>query len=252
MDETKIKKVLYIIVMEQESKDIIGKCKFELDESFTNKHKNILQAYTSTYISGLTVHLLWPIYDPLHQIGVFGTEIAFLLTYLGVQHYAPDLVISFGYAGSNGLFPTKLGDVCIADKTGIYHRNQMLIEPFKPFSTGNYPLICSKKMANDLGYLHAQVGSSNDYVLHDEIALKQNIGVLEMELGSVARACYYFKTACTAVKIISDGGKIQTKEEREKEFLDSLELLRDKLVEAFNTVNSYLAGISIRCVKELV
>jgi len=247
--DTKITKVLYVVMMQEEITDIIKKYSFQQDTNFSNDNPGMLKGYTSTIKStdnnSIQIHLVCPEFDPLHKKNCFGTEMAFLLAYLGIKNYSPDLVISFGYAGSNGLFPTKVGDICIADKSAIYHRNQMLIDFYKESSMGNYPVLSCPKLVEKLKYLSAQVGTSNDFILHDDVAVTMKIGVVEMELCSVARASLYSKTPCVGVKIVSDGGKIQTKEEREKEFMESLEFLRGKVVETFENVNNFLAGKSL-------
>ena len=103
--DIKITKVLYVIMMSEEITDIVKKYNFELDTSITNSHKDMLKGYTAKY-KELNLILVTPDFDPLHKKNCYGTEISFLVAYLGIKHYSPDLVVSFGYAGSNGLFPT--------------------------------------------------------------------------------------------------------------------------------------------------
>jgi len=62
-----------------------------------------------------------------------------------------------------------------------------------------------------------------------------------MELCSVARACAYFNVPCMGVKLISDSGSDEVDEkEREKQFLESLTILRKKFYETFGLLNNYL------------
>jgi hypothetical protein len=235
-----IGKILYCVVMHEESSHLL-KDGFVQDTSV--EFSNVLEAYVKKTESG-DVIIIRPKNDPLHNTGLFGTEIAFFITYIGIKHYNPDVVISMGYAGDTGVGEKlKLGSICIAEEKSIYHRREMIIKFFENTSHGHYPVMSCPNLCKELNYVNAKVGTSNSFVDHDKIAHAKNIKVVEMELCSVARACSYFNTPCIGVKIISDSGdETVSEEEREKQFLKSLVILQKSFYYSFENLNTYLFG----------
>lgn len=245
--ERQIKTILYVVVMKEESDAVLHMHDFVLDKNFTNEYKNILESFVfNNKESGQKIIVMRPTIDPVHNTGLFGTEIAFFLAYVGIKNYSPDLVVSMGYAGDTGMTPEeslKHGTVVIAKEKGVYHRRQMLIKLYEKVSEGHYPLNNCEKLCKALGYESHPVGTSNAYVQHDQIATEKKIKVVEMELCSVARACAYFDVTCVGVKIISDCSTDNVDEkEREKVFLDNLMILRRKFNETFETLNKFLVN----------
>jgi hypothetical protein len=260
-EDKPIKRVLYVIVMEEESSEVLEKEAFTKDQILEKEYGNILEGFNLEKKIGndiLNIHIIRPTKDPLSNTGLFGTEIAFFLTYIGVKHYKPDIVFSMGYAGDTSKIETEgdscnqqtsklsCGTVVIAKDKGIYHRREMIIKFFENTSHGHYPLLNCHNLVKDLNFIHANVGTSNSFVKHDNIAFEKNIQVVEMELCSVARACHYFSVPCIGVKIISDSGSDNVDEkEREKQFLESLIILKKKFHESFGNINNYLTGKTI-------
>jgi nucleoside phosphorylase len=246
-----INKILYIVVMQEESSALLDRDKFIKDEEFCAQYKNILESFIFTNNENNTqIILIRPLEDPLHKTGLFGTEIAFFQTYVGIKHYSPDVVISMGYAGEVACEKVKEsvlthGSVVIAKQKSIYHRRNMIIEFFQKTSEGHYPLHSCETLVKQMGYHSCNVGTSNSFVKHDHIAAANQIKVVEMELCSVARACYYFNVACIGIKIISDTPDNLSDEERMKQFLDSLPILKDKFYETYKNVNNFLLGKSL-------
>lgn len=240
----KINKVLYSIVMPEESQILIEKFNFRKDTKFSNLHSMLLETFIHTVEkSNLEIILVRPLDDPFNKTSLFGTEISFLTTYLAAKHYDPDLIISLGYAGSTGLKKLKLGDIVLSKDCGFYFRRNMIIEYYQKTSMGLYPVYNCVKASEALGFQFAQIGSSNSFVNHDEIAYAKNIEVVEMELCSVARAAYYFKIPCVGMKIISDTSKndeLTDEKERAQEFLKSLEIMRGQILVAFEKFNEFL------------
>jgi len=241
----KIQKVLYSIVLPEESQILIDKYNFTKDISFSNSHSTLLESFTQTFPnSSLEIVLVRPLNDPFNNTPLFGTEIAFLTTYLAAKHYDPDLIVSFGYAGSTGLNKSlKLGDIVLSKDCGYYFRRNMIVDYYKRTSMGLYPVYNCCNAAETLGFPLSQIGSSNSFVNHDEIAHSKNIEVVEMELCSVARAAFYFKIPCVGMKIISDTSKNDEntdEKERAMEFLKSLEIMRGKILVGFEKLNEFL------------
>lgn len=249
--EKNIKKILYSIVLPEESQILIDKYHFKKDEKFSTDNETLLESFLLEDTSNnLEIIIVRPLNDPLNQTPLFGTEISFLISYLAVKHYKPDIIISFGYAGSTGLNKSlKLGDIILGKDCGFYFRRSMIIKFYEKTSMGLYPVFNCKKASEALNFPLARVGSSNSFVNHDNIATTKCIEVVEMELCSVARAAYYFKIPCVGIKIISDSSTdddLTDEKEREKAFLDSLSILRHKISEAFAKFNEFCVNKKIQ------
>jgi nucleoside phosphorylase len=244
--DNKITSILYVVVMPEESNAILDKGKFEKNNSL-QEYENVLEAFT-TKTDDFQIHIIRPLNDPLHNTGLFGTEIAFFITYIGIKYLKPDIVISLGYAGDTGIGEKlPLGTIVIAEEKSLYHRRNMIVKVMENTSHGHYPVLSCNKMIKDLNYINAKVGTSNSFVHHDHIAFERGIKVVEMELCSVARACMYFNIPCIGVKIISDCGEENCDiEEREKQFLESLELLRKTFYLAYDEISHYILGKNIK------
>ncbi len=247
--------------MKEESDSLLDHDKnFTKDESFCKEYNNILESFTlNKEEENQQIILVRPINDPLHNTGLFGTEIAFFKTYIGIKHYNPDIVISMGYAGEVGVntdntdnnedIPSKLkiGSVVIAKDKTIYHRRNMIIDFFENTSKGHYPVNSCSKLVESLGYNSCSVGTANSFLKHDDIAASKGIEVVEMELCSVARACCYFNVQCIGIKIISDGPDQKKLEDevRMKQFLESLPMLKRKFYDTYLEVNKFLIGKNV-------
>jgi hypothetical protein len=239
-----VSKIMYMIVLPEESNAILEKENFIKDTVITKDYSNILEAFILNKNNAETI-IIRPLDDPLHSTSLFGTEIAFFVTYMGIKLFQPDVVISMGYAGEvtlvEGEQPLGLGAVVIAKEKSIYHRRQMIVKYYEKTSEGHYPVLSCDRLVNELKFNSCLVGTSNSFVRHDDVAITKQVKVVEMELCSVARACHYFSIPCIGVKIISDGGaKDISEEERVKQFLDSLPFLRQTFYETYEKVNSHL------------
>jgi nucleoside phosphorylase len=250
MENNLIKKILYVIVLAEESSAILEKEDFQKEENLSKEYSNILEAFVSKK-DEKEVYIIRPLEDPLHSTSLFGTEISFFITYMGIKLFNPDVVISMGYAGevsSEKHSPLGIGSVVIAKEHSIYHRREMIVKIYENTSFGLYPVHSCDSLVHHLGFHSCKVGTSNSFLRHDHVAISKEVRVVEMELCSVARACFYFKKPCIGVKIISDGASKEenlTEEERVKQFLDSLPLLKEKFDETYLKVNEYLFGKQI-------
>lgn len=238
-----VNRIMYMIVLPEESNAILEKEKFIKDTVITKDYSNILEAFVLNKNNTETI-IIRPLDDPLHSTSLFGTEIAFFVTYMGIKLFQPDVVISMGYAGEvtlNEGDSLGLGAVVIAKEKTIYHRRQMIVKYYEKTSEGHYPVLSCDKLVSELNFKSCLVGTSNSFVRHDDVAITKKVQVVEMELCSVARACHYFNIPCIGVKIISDGGATDiSEEERVKQFLDSLPFLRQTFFETYEKVNNYL------------
>lgn len=240
-----ISKILTIMVMPQEWEQIAKKHNYIEDPDLTNKHKEILKAFKTTYTdqdgNKSDGFLIVPIKDPLHDIEPVGAEICFLLTYIGIKHYDPDVVLSIGFAGSTDVVDYKVGDIILGKGNGIYHKRDVIIPPYKPIIKGNYPFADSSSIAKELGFFTGSIGTSDVFEARDDTAIEMGISCLDMECASMARACFYLKKPCIPMKIISDTTK-KTESDRNEEFTKSADSLRNRLEEAYAKLVTYLIG----------
>ena len=250
-ENKKIQKILYVIVMEEESNSVLEMENFKKDEAFSGIHHNLLDLHSLEIDNGTeeknTIYIIRPKKDPLHNTSLFGTEIAFLLTYLGIQQFKPDLVISMGYAGYTNFNDDlngkelSLGDVAIAREKSIYHAREMIIKEYEKTCEGHYPLHSCDNMVKHLNYFSCRIGTDSSFVIHDHCAFRKEIHVVEMELCSVARASSYFNIPCIGVKIISDTkSDSHDEKERQEMFIKSLTIMREKFFSVFKELNKYI------------
>lgn len=245
-----VKKILYSIVMIEESDAILEREKFVRDYAFCKEYSNILEAFVldreGENNEKYQVVIVRPLKDPLHNTELFGSEIAFIQAYSGIKYYAPDLVINLGFAVEVTLEGVerklKFGSTVIAKERGIYHKRETIIKSKQHIIEGLYPVMKCDKLIKDLRFEYCSVGTANSFSIIDQVAIKKNIEVVEMELCSVARASYYFKTPCIGVKVISDTTVNRTHEERKNQFVDALPILKQKIHEAYTQLNTYLLG----------
>lgn len=243
----KISKILSIIVMKQELDEIISKEKYDIDEEFTSMHKEILTSYKKEYIindSKLTSIILTGKPDPLHNLYPVGTEIAFLLSYLGTKHYNPDCIVSTGYSGSSGLVTLKKGDVIISKGFGHYYLRECIMDYYLPVIKGNYPVFDSTNIGKELGFIPGQIGTSDSFLATDGGKSKENgITCIEMEFAAISRIGFYLNTPLIGLKIISDG-EDDNESDRQGEFKHSLTALGAKIENAYLVLIKYLATLN--------
>ncbi len=96
--------ILLLAIMEQEAAPLISAL------SLTEEPSDCSQAnyYTGSPFPNKKVSLAMPKKDSLHNVESVGTEVAYLLGYLGIQRFKPDLVINFGSCGAIAIHPTEL------------------------------------------------------------------------------------------------------------------------------------------------
>lgn len=94
--------ILLLAIMEQEAAPLIAAL------SLSEEPSECSQAiyYSGTPFPNKKVSLAMPKKDTFHNVESVGTEVAYLLGYLGITRFKPDLVINFGSCGAIGIHPT--------------------------------------------------------------------------------------------------------------------------------------------------
>lgn len=223
MEDKKISIILSVIVMKSEFEDIVSKEQYTKDDEFSNLHKEILVSYRKTYPSFTSI-IITGVEDSYHKLHPVGTEIAFLLTYLGSKYYNPDIIVNTGYAGSSGYKKLKKGDIVISTEKGEYYRRSCILDYYEPFIKGLYPIKNFDKLGKELNFISGKIGTTDSFVADDNgEAKKKEITCVEMEFASISRIGHYLNKPVIGLKIISDGE--EGDDNREKEFNESIENL---------------------------
>lgn len=225
---SKINSFLAIIVMKEEFDLIVEKDKYEIDSDFTNLHKEVLISYKKKFtfneksVEGI---ILTGTVDKLHKLSPVGSEVAYLLAYLGIKYYNPDVVLNCGYAGCSGLNKLFRGDIVLSTNKASYYLRKCIIPIYDPFVKGGYPVFDSTKIAESLGFKSGVVGTSDSFVESDGGVSKEvGASCIEMEFCAIARTCYTLNKQCIGIKIISDGDVDPDKSEEQRELGKSLNL----------------------------
>jgi len=245
---SKVSTILSIIVMKQEISDIIKKEAYTIDTEFTNQHKEILISYVKTYTkndgTSFKSIVLTGTDDPLHNRSPVGTEIAFLLSYLGCKYYNPNVIVNTGYSGSSGLINLKKGDIIISKGVGQYYLRECIIDYYAPVIIGSYPVYDSTKIGENLNFKPGQIGTCDSFLASDSGKAKEKgITCIEMEFAAISRIGYYLNIPVIGLKIISDGEDDETN--RQGEFAEALETLGHKIENAFLVLIHYLSDYQL-------
>ena len=151
MAETKIKTVLFVMAMEHEANPLIADLGLTEDKSLVNP---FVLAYKGTF-NELTIALVRAKPDPYFKVDSVGTENASLSTYIGAEAYKPDLILSVGSSGGlnhkeKGL-KLRVGDVCVPDSPITFFDREMILDAWKPYLAGGYPLRSFDNVIDKLG-----------------------------------------------------------------------------------------------------
>lgn len=212
------KKILLVVAIDTEASPIINALKMKkLSHSFSGLP---MQGYVGKY-NNLDVLLILNGEDSLHKVQNVGTQAATLSTYLGIEYFHPDLVISIGTAGGIAEHSAKIGDIYVSKKINFYSR-RIPIPGYDEYGIGGYSSANFEKITNKINLKKGVVCSGDSFDENQadrEIILKQGCSVIEMEAAGVAWTSMLMKTPMLAIKGITDiVGKPNAHEDFEKNF----------------------------------
>lgn len=227
----KIKTVLLVVAMDKEALPIIKELKLHPSSvSFSNLP---MQAYVGKF-QEINVVLLMNGKDPVNQVQNIGPEAATLTTYLGIEHFHPDLIMSVGSAGGMKEHGAQIQDVYVSQKIYFIDRRINGGKNYAAYGLGSYSsaklppaLIKSEDLKGGI----VCTGSSFDNNLTDhEMMLKNNCQAIEMEAAGVAWVSMLMKTPMIAIKGITNyvGGS-NDNNEFEKNLPIVTKILADKV-----------------------
>lgn len=225
----RVKKILLVVAMDTEAFPIINALKMKkLSHSFSGLP---MQGYLGKY-DNLDVLLILNGEDSLHKVQNVGTQAATLTTYLGIEYFHPDLVISIGTAGGVAENGAKMGDIYVSKKIKFYSR-RIPIPGYDEYGIGDYTSANFEKITNKINLKKGIVCSGDSFDENQadrEIMLKQGCSVIEMEAAGAAWTSMLMKTPMLAIKGITDiVGNPNAHEDFEKNFSKITNELSEKI-----------------------
>src|SRR5579883_341732 len=177
----KMKRILLVVAMDKEAEPIIKKLKLK-PMHLVDFYPLPMKAFTGIF-ANKQIFLIENGRDPVYKVSNIGTEAATLTTYIGIEKFHPDLVISIGTAG--GVLPrqVKPGDIYLSKK--IYFYNRRIVGKGYHYGIGDYLSYTPKNATLKRGIICTGDDfdqSASDYAMF----LKLHCDVIEMEAASVA------------------------------------------------------------------
>lgn len=198
-----IKKILLVVAMNQEAQPIIKS--LDLHPSRQMFSRLPMRSYTGHY-ANKEIFLIKNGTDPIHGVENIGTQPATLSTYLGIERFQPDLVISIGTAGGMAQAGAKIGDVYVSQKIYFYDRRSPQ-KGYADYGHGAYPSYPVDKLATKLHFKKGRIctGDSFDISPTDlALILKHQCAAVEMEAAAIAWVSQQMNTPMVAIKGIGD------------------------------------------------
>ena len=181
--------------------------------------------------------------DRRFGVDSIGTEPAALSTYVAIDRFRPDVVISAGTAGGWERAGGAIGDVYVSDGCVVYHDRRIAIEGFREYGIGAYPVLPARQMAATLGLKTGIVTTSNSLDETDDDRLMisaSGAAVKDMEAAAVAYVCEQMSVPFMALKAITD--LVDHPEPVQDAFLRNLRMVSALLGERMEAGIRWLGG----------
>ena len=198
-----IKKILLVVAMDTEAQPIINELHLHpLPHSFTNLP---MRGYAGEQ-GNTKILLIMNGEDPINKVQNIGTQAATLSTYLGVEYFHPDLIISIGTAGAvieNGV---QLKDI-IASKKIYFFDRRIPMDGYYNYGRGGYTSMSLTAIDHQLNFKPGIVCSGDSFdeaEIDYKIFLKEHCSAIDMEAAGVAWVSMLTKTPMIAIKGITN------------------------------------------------
>jgi nucleoside phosphorylase len=197
-----------------------------------------MKAYVGKY-GRLDIFLITNGKDKTHKVPNIGTQPATLSTYVGINHFNPDLVISIGTAGGISENGASIGHV-YASHTIYFIDRRMPIPGYQEYGLGGYESFDVATLSRE-SFLKRGVICSGDSFDNNEtdfaIALKAGCIAKDMEAGAVAWVSMINKVPMVAIKGITD---IVGSKSGHDEFNQNTPAIMDTLVEKLHELLDHI------------
>ena len=240
--ETAIEKVLLLVAMEAEAMPMVERLGLIRDETLI-----VGPAPCATYVSpDRSICLTYYGKCPNTGMCSVGTAPAALYSYLAIQAFKPDLVISTGTAGGFKSKGAAIGDVFVASAT-VNHDRRIAIPGFDAYGVGKLQCVTAPRLRKDLGLKVGCCSSGNSLDWHDmdmKLMEEHEAAVKEMEAASVAWVSSMFGLPLMCVKAITD--IVDGDQPAHEEFLSNLAAAAAALQATVPKVVDYIMGKQIK------
>ncbi|MEM9608722.1 MAG: 5'-methylthioadenosine nucleosidase, partial [Actinomycetota bacterium] len=203
-------------------------------------------AWHAGSVGGLQVAVTTNGVDPRHGVDNIATQPAALNTYVSIDRWAPDLVLTAGTAGGWAARGADIGDVYLSGGDLVFHDRRIGIPAFDEYGHGRYPTVDAAGLAARLALKTGVVTTSNsldDPEPDRSIMRAHGADVKEMEAAAVGWVTWLLGVPVMAVKAITD--LVDHHTETAEQFQANLAMATDRLSDAVTAVLSDIDGRTI-------
>lgn len=198
-----IKKVLIVVAMDSEAQPIIKTLQLhQLPHSFSGLP---MRGYVGQ-LGKIELLLMMNGKDPVYKVQNIGTEAATLSTYLGIEYFHPDLIISIGTAGGVIENGSALKDIYLSKQ--IYFADRRIpMTGYQDYGRGGYKSMSFSRLNKQLKLKSGIVcseGSFDEEKIDYAMFLQEHCSAVDMEAAGVAWVSMLTKTPMIAIKGITN------------------------------------------------
>lgn len=236
-----IKTILLLVAMEAEASPMVQALGLQADEPSVIPPPAPCHSFSGQH-AGAMVHLVC--FGKCKATGVdnVGTVPAALTTYLAIQAFKPDIVISTGTAGGFRSRGASIADVFVS--TGmVNHDRRIPIPGFDKYGVGAFDAVPTPHLQKALGLKAGVVTSGNslDYTAEDMARMVEHeAAIKEMEAAAVAWAADLFACPVFCLKSVTD--IVDGDRPAQDEFLENLHQAAAALQRVVPQVVEFIAG----------
>lgn len=191
---------------------------------------------------GMDIHLVCFGKCPGTGMDTVGTAPASLFSYLAIQAFSPDIVVSAGTAGGFKARGAHIGDVFVATAT-VNHDRRIPIPGFDVYGVDKRRTLTGKKLREALGLKGGVCSSGNslDYTSEDmKLMTEHCASVKEMEAAAIAWSASLFDIPLLCLKSITD--IVDGDKPPQEEFLENLHKAAESLQRVVPQALEFMAG----------
>ncbi|GAB4823716.1 hypothetical protein N2152v2_010762 [Parachlorella kessleri] len=240
-DDRMINTILLLVAMEAEASPLIHSLGLKLDDPPAILPPAPCLSYSGECF-GAAIHLVC--FGKCKSYGVdnVGTVPAALTTYLAIQAFKPDMVISTGTAGGFRSKGAQIADVFVSTSMANHDR-RIPLPGFDKYGIGAHSAVPTPNLQRELGLKAGVVTSGNslDYTTEDMALMVENgAAVKEMEAAAVAWAADLFGAPVFCIKSVTD--IVDGDRPASEEFLENLHRAAEALQATVPRVLEFIAG----------
>lgn len=236
-----IKTILLLVAMEAEAMPLVKALGLQADAPPVIPPPAPCHSFSGEH-GGAAVHVAC--FGKCKATGVdnVGTVPAALTTYLAIQAFKPDIVISTGTAGGFRSRGASIADVFISTAM-VNHDRRIPIPGFDKYGVGAFDAVPTPHLQEALGLKAGVVTSGNslDYTGEDMARMVQHeAAIKEMEAAAVAWSADLFGCPVFCIKSVTD--IVDGDRPAQEEFLENLHKAADALQRVVPQVIEFIAG----------